>query len=159
MLVAVIMIVPGVMAAGMRMAHNAQDARKTLLQHLNHSAPDAPAPGSPMCASMACPGQDGLPGDERPERRDDPGRGGDGARHCRNRGSMTGGHAREAIPSATRRGAAGPIPDLVNRDFSAAAPGEKMAGDIIYIETWEGLAVPGHRDRPRDAQGNRLGDG
>ena len=34
--------------------------------------------------------------------------------------------------------AAGPIPDLVNRDFSADAPGEKMVGDITYIETWEG---------------------
>lgn len=30
------------------------------------------------------------------------------------------------------------IPDLVNRDFTADAPGEKMVGDITYIETWEG---------------------
>jgi transposase InsO family protein len=30
------------------------------------------------------------------------------------------------------------IPDLVQRDFTAAAPGEKMAGDITYIPTWEG---------------------
>ena len=30
------------------------------------------------------------------------------------------------------------IPDLVQRDFTAAAPGEKMVGDITYIETWEG---------------------
>ena len=30
------------------------------------------------------------------------------------------------------------IPDLVQRDFAAAAPGEKMAGDITYIPTWEG---------------------
>jgi transposase InsO family protein len=41
-------------------------------------------------------------------------------------------------PSTTVRGAAGPIPDLVNRDFSATAPGEKMVGDITYIPTWEG---------------------
>ena len=34
--------------------------------------------------------------------------------------------------------AAGPIPNLVNRDFTADAPGEKMVGDITYIETWEG---------------------
>jgi transposase InsO family protein len=34
--------------------------------------------------------------------------------------------------------AAGPIPDLVNRDFSANRPGEKMVGDITYISTWEG---------------------
>ena len=30
------------------------------------------------------------------------------------------------------------IPDLVARDFTAAAPGEKMVGDITYIPTWEG---------------------
>lgn len=30
------------------------------------------------------------------------------------------------------------IPDLVQRDFTADAPGEKMVGDITYIETWEG---------------------
>jgi len=41
-------------------------------------------------------------------------------------------------PSTTRQGAAGPIPDLVNRDFTAAAPGEKMVGDITYIPTWQG---------------------
>ena len=43
MLVAVIVIMPGVMAVIMRMAHNAQDARKTLLQHLNHSSHGVPA--------------------------------------------------------------------------------------------------------------------
>ena len=30
------------------------------------------------------------------------------------------------------------IPDLVHRDFTADAPGEKMVGDITYISTWEG---------------------
>ena len=30
------------------------------------------------------------------------------------------------------------IPDLVARDFTAAAPGRKMVGDITYISTWEG---------------------
>lgn len=30
------------------------------------------------------------------------------------------------------------IPDLVNRDFSAAAPGAKLVGDITYIRTWQG---------------------
>lgn len=34
--------------------------------------------------------------------------------------------------------AAGPIPDLVCRDFTADAPGVKMVGDITYIPTWEG---------------------
>jgi hypothetical protein len=35
-------------------------------------------------------------------------------------------------PQTTQQGAAGPIPDLVNRDFAAEAPGEKMVGDITY---------------------------
>jgi transposase InsO family protein len=30
------------------------------------------------------------------------------------------------------------IPDLVARDFSAAAPGQKLVGDITYIPTWQG---------------------
>jgi putative transposase len=34
--------------------------------------------------------------------------------------------------------AAAPIPDLVRRDFTAGAPGEKMVGDITYIPTWQG---------------------
>ena len=41
-------------------------------------------------------------------------------------------------PQTTRQGAAGPIPDLVNRDFSAGTPGAKIVGDITYIPTWEG---------------------
>jgi hypothetical protein len=41
-------------------------------------------------------------------------------------------------PSTTQQGQAGPIPDLVNRDFSAEAPGTKIVGDITYIQTWEG---------------------
>src|SRR5690349_23261187 len=40
--------------------------------------------------------------------------------------------------SLTEQGAAGPIPDLVNRDFTASEPGEKMVGDITYIPTWQG---------------------
>ena len=35
-------------------------------------------------------------------------------------------------------GQAHKIPDLVHRDFTASAPGEKMVGDITYIPTWEG---------------------
>jgi transposase InsO family protein len=30
------------------------------------------------------------------------------------------------------------IPDLLQQDFTAAAPGEKLVGDITYIPTWEG---------------------
>ena len=33
---------------------------------------------------------------------------------------------------------AGPIPDLLARDFTAEAPGVKMVGDITYIPTWQG---------------------
>jgi len=35
-------------------------------------------------------------------------------------------------------GNAGPIPDLVSRDFTAEGPGQKMVGDITYIPTWQG---------------------
>jgi transposase InsO family protein len=41
-------------------------------------------------------------------------------------------------PVTTRQGQAGPVPDLVNRDFSASVPGAKMVGDITYVRTWEG---------------------
>jgi putative transposase len=41
-------------------------------------------------------------------------------------------------PTTTAPGDPGPIPDLVNRDFTATAPGQKMVGDITYIPTWEG---------------------
>lgn len=41
-------------------------------------------------------------------------------------------------PTTTVPGDHGPIPDLVNRDFTAEAPGQKMVGDITYIPTWEG---------------------
>jgi putative transposase len=40
--------------------------------------------------------------------------------------------------SLTEQGQAGPIPDLVNRDFTAEKPGQKMVGDITCIPTWEG---------------------
>ena len=41
-------------------------------------------------------------------------------------------------PTTTIAGDAGDIPDLVNRDFTADAPGTKLVGDITYIRTWEG---------------------
>jgi hypothetical protein len=41
-------------------------------------------------------------------------------------------------PATTQQSQAGPIPDLVNRDFTADVPGQKMVGDITYIPTWEG---------------------
>lgn len=41
-------------------------------------------------------------------------------------------------PTTTIAGDAASIPDLVRRDFSAAAPGTKLVGDITYVRTWEG---------------------
>jgi len=41
-------------------------------------------------------------------------------------------------PTTTIAGDAGAIPDLVRRDFGAAAPGTKLVTDITYIRTWEG---------------------
>ncbi|OAV56826.1 integrase [Enteractinococcus helveticum] len=35
--------------------------------------------------------------------------------------------------------AAASIPDLVQRDFSASAPGQKFVGDVTYIHTWQGF--------------------
>lgn len=37
--------------------------------------------------------------------------------------------------------AAGPIPDLLARDFTAEEPGVKMVGDITYIPTWQGRVL------------------
>ena len=50
------------------------------------------------------------------------------------------------------------IPDLVNRDFTADAPGEKMVGDITYYSDMAGLALPGDGYRLLLEGGNRLGD-
>jgi transposase InsO family protein len=43
-------------------------------------------------------------------------------------------------PTTTRQGGEAPAPDLVDRDFTAAAPGEKLVGDITYIPSQEGFA-------------------
>jgi len=41
-------------------------------------------------------------------------------------------------PVTTEPGDEAGIPDLVARDFTATAPGQKLVGDITYIPTWEG---------------------
>ena len=49
-------------------------------------------------------------------------------------------------PSTSEQEAAGPIPDLVNRDFSAGAPGGKM-GRRYYLHShlgWVALSGDGH---------------
>jgi putative transposase len=44
-------------------------------------------------------------------------------------------------PTTTQPGDGGEsIPDLVARDFTAAAPGTKLVGDITYLPTWQGFA-------------------
>ncbi|WP_372504062.1 IS3 family transposase [Actinomadura rupiterrae] len=43
-------------------------------------------------------------------------------------------------PVTTRADGPGAVPDLVRRDFTAAAPGTKLVGDVTYIPTWEGFA-------------------
>jgi transposase InsO family protein len=40
--------------------------------------------------------------------------------------------------SLTDGDSAAALPDLVCRDFTATAPGQKLVGDITYIPTWEG---------------------
>ncbi len=40
--------------------------------------------------------------------------------------------------SLTDAADAGEIPDLLQRDFSADAPGAKLVGDVTYIPTWQG---------------------
>jgi putative transposase len=42
-------------------------------------------------------------------------------------------------PVTTLAGDAAAVPDLVRRDFTAAAPGVKLVADITYIPTWEGF--------------------
>ncbi len=46
---------------------------------------------------------------------------------------------RRSVRGTTRQAAKrAEIPDLMDRDFSATAPGAKLVGDITYIRTWEG---------------------
>jgi transposase InsO family protein len=52
----------------------------------------------------------------------------------------------------------GPIPDLVNRDFTVDKPGQRMVGYITYIDTREGWVYrDGHR--LRDPQDRQMGAG
>ena len=41
-------------------------------------------------------------------------------------------------PVTTIAGDVAATPDLVGRDFTAAAPASRLVGDITYIPTWEG---------------------
>lgn len=48
-------------------------------------------------------------------------------------------------------------PNLLNRDFTAHAPNRKWAGDISYVWTREGLALPCRYPRSAFSAGDRLG--
>ena len=41
-------------------------------------------------------------------------------------------------PTTTQAGDTPPAPDLLEQDFTAQAPGQKLVGDITYIPTWQG---------------------
>jgi putative transposase len=60
---------------------------------------------------------------------------------------------------STVRGEAGPIPDLLDRDFSADKPGKKMAGDVTYIFTWEGWLYLATVIDCTTTKGGRMDDG
>ena len=49
-------------------------------------------------------------------------------------------------PSTTKQGQAGPIPDLVNRDFSAGVAGREDGGRHYLYPDLAGLGVPGDGD-------------
>jgi hypothetical protein len=63
------------------------------------------------------------------------------ARNLRMQGILVACQPRPWRPSTSEQGAAGPIPDLVNRDFSAGAPGAKMVGDITYTPALGGVSL------------------
>lgn len=59
-------------------------------------------------------------------------------------------------PVTTIAADAGDLPDLVCRDFTADAPATKLVGDITYIRTWEGMALPGDCTRLLFEKSDRL---
>jgi hypothetical protein len=56
-------------------------------------------------------------------------------------------------------GLAADIPDLVRREFTAERPGQKNGGGHYLHPDLAGLALSSCRDRLRDAEDNRVGDG
>jgi len=62
---------------------------------------------------------------------------------------------RTTIPDVT----APRLPDLVKRDFTAGEPGLRTCGDITYIPTDDGLALPGERVGPGIKTTHRVLDG
>jgi len=60
--------------------------------------------------------------------------------------------------SLTRQGPSGPIPDLVNRDFTSSPRGQDGRRYNIYPDLGR-MALSGDRHRLRDPEDNRLGNG
>ena len=50
-------------------------------------------------------------------------------------------------------------PNLLERNFTAAAPNRVWLADITYVETDQGWLLSGHRHGPLQPQDCRLGDG
>ena len=61
--------------------------------------------------------------------------------------------------SLTEQGQAGPIPDLVNRDFTAEKPGRENGRRHNVYPDLGRMGLPCDRDRLRDPEDRRLGDG
>ena len=66
---------------------------------------------------------------------------------------------RQWVTTTVRDRGARPAPDLVERNFVAAAPNRLWVADITYIPTWAGLSLPGGGARHLQPQNRRLGDG
>ena len=52
-----------------------------------------------------------------------------------------------------------PVPDLIGRDFTASAPGERTGRGHHLPAHAAGMALPGHGDRPAQPRGDRARDG
>jgi putative transposase len=62
-------------------------------------------------------------------------------------------------PPTTQQGAAGPIPDLVNRGLRRAGAGRENGGRHYLYSGVGGMAFSRDGNRLRDQEGSRLGDG
>lgn len=72
---------------------------------------------------------------------------------------IIGTHRRRYRKTTERDASLAVAPDLMNRDFTANKPDEKYVGDITYIRTLGGLALPGHHPRRLLSPDCRVGHG
>ena len=66
---------------------------------------------------------------------------------------------RNWMVTTVRDRTARPAPDLVERNFAAAAPNRLWVADITYIPSWAGFSLSGRGARCVQPQDRRLGDG